>query len=389
MPSLGIHIGTPTAKGISAMARQRRNATPCIMPLSDDHYTSDEILIDFSSAGLYLCGLQTVCAVIACAATSVACCWLLPPSAVSAVRTLAVTSAVGFACMRKPVRIGRVRGVTVIFNALRPCVALYILSLTLEQLVHTCVADHAIGGSWRHVIFHMMMIFIICSAFSRAHKPKNETDMPFLVTSVSLLVIAMLPPPATPLSGPLCQAATLFSAAERLLRALLFSSLYVIHVYAAAPSQNSIHEISVCTMRSGAAAVWILGVHLFVLVLAPMQAALALWARFGSEGVSATSYTQVDNRSDSGGSDAELGLSAAPYYDQTKENTPLVSSLSNESYLAEGVPVDARMVAQPGVLRGGAGGSVFSLHQLGNGGNGGSGSVMSSERMAQIAANLS
>tara|TARA_Y100000389_G_C17396954_1_gene483061 strand:- start:37 stop:1110 length:1074 start_codon:yes stop_codon:yes gene_type:complete len=356
------------------------------MPLSDDHFASDEILIDFSSAGLYLCGLQTVCAVIACAATSVACCWLLPPSAVSAVRTLAVTSAVGFCCMRKPIRVGRVRGVTVIFNALRPCVALYILSLTLEQLVHTCVADHAIGGSWRHVIFHMMMFLIICSAFSRAHKPKNETDVPFLITSASLLVVAMLPPPATPLSGPLCQAASMFSAAERMLRAMLFGAIYVIHVYAAAPSHNSIHEISVCTMRSGAAAVWILGVYMFALVLAPVQAALALWVRFGTESSLPPPYAQVDTRSDSGGSDAEMGgMGSSAYYDATKESTPLVGSLTNETYLAEGVPVDPRSIAQPGMLRGGAGGSVFSLQQLGGPAGGG---AMSQERMAQIAAGL-
>ena len=371
------------------------------MPLTEDHFASHELLIDFSSAGLYLCGLQTVCAVIACATVSIACCWLLPPSAVSAVRTLAITSAVGFCCMRKPIRVGRVRGVTVLFNALRPCVALYILSLTLEQLVHTCVADHASGGSWRHVIFHMMMVLIICSAFSRAHKPKNETDVPFLVTAGSLLVIAMLPPPATPLSGPLCQAASLFSATERLLRALLFGAVYVIHVYAAAPSQNSIHEISVCTMRSGAAAVWILGVHMFALVLAPVQAALALWARFGSESNGPTPiYAQVDSRSDSGGSDSELGLPG--YYDTTtasmlKEQHPLVGAgdsdvgLSNESYLAEGVPIDPRSVAQPGLLRGGIGGSVFALQPVASPtgqGNGVSKAPMTSERMAQIAAGM-
>ena len=138
-------------------------------------------------------------------------------------------------------------------------------------------------------------------------------------------------------------------------------------------------------MRSGAAAVWILGVYIFALLLAPLQAALALWARFGSENAMPRSYAQVDTRSDSGGSDAELALSAVPYYDQTKPNTSFVNSLASEAYLAEGVPVDTRGIAQPGVVRGGAGGSVFSLHQLGTGGNN---AAMSSERMAAIAAGM-
>lgn len=372
------------------MARLRRHTTITpdpFMSLADEPYMGDDAAsIDFSSAGLYLCGLQTVVSVVVCSAASVACCWVLPAAAVSAVRTLAITSAVGLVCMRKPLRIGRVRGVTVIFNALRPCVALYILSLTLEQLVHTCVAADAMGGSWRHVIFHVMMLFIIFSAFIRAHRPRSETDVPFLLTTAALLVIAMLPPPATPLAGPLCQGPSLFSAAERLLRAMLFGSLYVIHVYAAAPSQNSIHEISVCTMRSGAAAVWILGVHIIGLALAPVQGFLALWARVGSDHVIPQNYTAVDARSDSGQSDTELGL---PHYSDTlKESLPLVASVADvngHTPQAEGIPVDPRALSSHGLLRqvNGNGSMPFAMGQAPGGTQG-----MTSERMAQIAAQI-
>ena len=140
----------------SDMARQRHIAMKNLRHLEDDVYFShDDPFIDFSSAGLYLVGLQTTVATVACAAASVASCWLLPPSAISAVRTLAITAATGFLCMRKPVRVGRVRGVTTIFNALRPCIALYIGVLTIEQLVHTCVAtDQEPTGYTRRVIFH-------------------------------------------------------------------------------------------------------------------------------------------------------------------------------------------------------------------------------------------
>ena len=381
------------------MARQRHVAMRNLRQVdSEDLYLShDDPYIDFSSAGLYLVGLQTTVATVACSAASVASCWLLPIPTISAVRTLAITAAVGFACMRKPLRVGRVRGVGTIFNALRPCVAIYISSLVIEQLVHTCVAeDHAPNGYTRKAVFHSMIALMALSGFVRAYRPTSETDAPFLVTSGAVLIVAMLPPPATPLSGPLCEGASLFHAGERLLRAFLFSALYVIHVYCSPPNRNAIHDLAVCIMRCAAAAVWVLGCHILVLWLGAIQAFVALWARFGQNGSSAPipSYGPVDTRSDSGLSDSELGIPPPPVlsssggyasgsayngsysayngysggYDKemTRASTPDVSSSSFSDGI--GVPVDASTLAQ-----------LAATH-----GNGG----LTKERMAAIAAGI-
>lgn len=313
--SLPIPLGGPEI-GQDEMARQRHQAMRNLRNVeADDVYLShDDPYIDFSSAGLYLVGLQTTVATVACAATSVASCWLLPVAAISAVRTLAITSAIGFICMRKPIRIGKVRGVVTLFNALRPCVAIYISVLVVEQLVHTCVDEGSTRpGMTRHVVFHVMMTIITMSGFVRAYKPYSETDAPFLVTSAALVIVALLPPPATPLSGPLCEGASLWAAGERLLRAFLFSALYVIHVYCSPPYRNAIHDLAVCIMRCAAAAVWVLGCHIFVVWLGAIQAMVALWARFGHENaLPTTNYSSVDTRSDSGLSDAELGIPPPP-----------------------------------------------------------------------------
>lgn len=290
------------------MARQRPSVmTKPLKNLSDEVYLShDDPYIDFSSAGLYLVGLQTTVATVACAGTSLACCWLMPAYLISAVRTLAITTFVAFLFVRKPIRIGRVRGVTTIFNALRPCVVLYIGVLTIEQLVHTCVAEDSKPNSpTRKVVFHGMIAVMAMAGLWRAAKPQSETDAPFLVTTFGIVVIAMLPPPATPLTGPLCEASSLFSAGERLLRAFFFASLYVIHVYCGPPQRNSIHDLTVCIMRCAAASLWVLGCHIFILWLPIIQAIVALWARFGSEPTH--TYANVDTRSDSG-VDAELGM---------------------------------------------------------------------------------
>ena len=269
-----------------------------------------EDAIDFSSAGLYVVGIQIVLGTVACAATSVACCWLLPSAAISAVRTLALTAVIGVLFIRKPLIVGRVRGVHGVFNALRPAVPLYIFVLVVEQLVHTCVSteDTSPSGTWRRVVFNVTTMFLTLAGFIRSHRPQSESDLPFLVTALSIVTIALLPPPAAVLSGPLCEPASLSTAAERLLRAMLWSSSYAVHVYAAAPTQNSVGELAICVMRAGAASTWVLAVHLYVLPLALVQSVFCAWSRFGTADPSQREeYSALDTTSDGCASEAELG----------------------------------------------------------------------------------
>ena len=91
--------------------------------------------IDFTAAGLYLPGAQTIVATTTSACVSVLACWLVPLGAISAVRTLALTATAGVLIIRKPIKIGNTKGVNTIFSALRPCCLLYVSCLVLEQLV--------------------------------------------------------------------------------------------------------------------------------------------------------------------------------------------------------------------------------------------------------------
>ena len=263
----------------------------------------DERNIDFSSVGLYLAGLQVVFAIVCCGCISVLCCWLLPPNAISAVRTLAITTAIGLILVRSPLRIGRVKGVVTMFNALRPAVCVYILALILEQLVHTCVLPDdgtEAHSALRHGIYHVISVFLIVSGMVRAKNPRSESDMPFLVTMICLVVTALLPPPAMAKSGPLCEPTTLMGAGERVLRSLLFSTVYVVLVYAAAPSQNASNELFICVARATAASIWVLSATSWALPLAPLQAGIVLFSRLNEHDApnahdqqSASSYEQV------------------------------------------------------------------------------------------------
>ena len=101
----------------------------------------EEDNVDFTNASLYLSGMQTVFAICMCAVVSVLSCWVAPEGGVSAVRTLAFCVATSVVLMRRPLRVGRVRGVQLVFASLQPSVAIYLLGLVVEQLVHTCASD--------------------------------------------------------------------------------------------------------------------------------------------------------------------------------------------------------------------------------------------------------
>ena len=199
------------------------------------------------------------------------------------------------------------------FNAMRPCVVIYVLGLTIEQLVHTCVEDESRTPLlWKRLGFHAVTIVMVASGFVRARAPRSETDLPFLITLMAVLALAVVPPPAVAMAGPLCEPPTLMMAGERLLRALLFSMLYAVHAYVSAPRANEMHELAIVVIRSGSASLWVLAVHPAVLALAPAQAGLALFARFQRcDGADVAStfgppYSSVDTRSDGGGSMDEI-----------------------------------------------------------------------------------
>ena len=158
---------------------------------------AEDAVVDFNDASLYLPLAQTIFAICACAAVSVLSCWLAPNGAVSAVRTLALCSATGGLLMRTPIRLGKAHGITVVFAALQLAVPLYLATLVVEQLVHTCSMDASHTPSWRHVVFHGAVAVQVYAGFMRARAPLEDTDRPFILTLLALMVIAIMPPPTT------------------------------------------------------------------------------------------------------------------------------------------------------------------------------------------------
>ena len=241
-------------------------------------------MVDFANASLYLGGLQTVFSLVCTAVVSVLACWLVPEGGVSAVRTLALCAAVGALLMRKPLRVGRAHGVHVIFSALQPALPLYLLSLVTEQLIHTCSVETNSVPSWRRVVFHAMILAMTVSGMMSARAPMGQTDVPFLITAVALLVVALLPPPAQALVGPLCQSVSLWEASDRLVRAFAFATLYCAHVYAST-SSNGLDTAGtwVVVTRSASSSIWTMGAHIAWLPIAVAQCAIVILSRLRLE----------------------------------------------------------------------------------------------------------
>lgn len=272
----------------------------------DDADTEDNSIVDFANASLYLAGLQTVFSIVTCAFVSVLSCWIVPGSGVSAVRTLAVCVAAGSLLMLKPLRVGRSHGIKIVFASLQPAVPIYLLALVVEQLVHTCTSDTSNAPSWRRVVFHSMILVMVISGMMRSRQPLKDTDSPFLLTSTALLVIAIMPPPAVALVGPLCQSVTLWEAADRLIRAFAFAILYCVHVYALTATTNlTKSETMICVSRSASASLWTLGAHVFWLPLAILQSGIVILARIRIE--QKPEYSPVADTSDDELARVEMG----------------------------------------------------------------------------------
>ena len=315
---------------------------------SDRHKRDDERHIDFTSVGLYLAGLQTCVVTVCCAVTSILSCWMVSPNSTSAVRTLAISTVTGVVLMYKPLRVGRVRGVAMLFNALRPCVVIYVMALVVEQLIHACtiratavqkpimsaaeaahtlaippvaataavpeyehpygygvdkhiasppqatrpllwqskIHDAASASTTEVVFYYGICLLLVSSGILRARAPRSEWDASFLITLCSLFALAMLPPTPSVLQGPLCESTSAFVAAQRILRATAFSSVYVALVYAAAPSQHASNELFICVARATAASLWIVIVPFWALLFAPIQFAIVMIVSLGPYGQS-------------------------------------------------------------------------------------------------------
>ena len=240
----------------------------------------DDSVVDFNDASLYLPLAQTVFSICSCAVVSVLSCWLTFSGAVSAVRTLALCSATGGLLMRVPLRLGKAHGITVVFAALQLGIPLYLGTLVIEQLVHTCSMDASHAPSWRHVVFHGAVAVQVYAGFMRARAPLEETDRPFILCLLACGVIAIMPPPAVALVGPLCQSVDLWEAADRIVRAFCFGMLYGVTVYASTRTRTTNYSnTSIVFFRSASASIWVSGAMIWWLPLAAAQCAIVLHAR--------------------------------------------------------------------------------------------------------------
>jgi len=270
------------------------------------HVDAEDAVVDFNDASLYLPLAQTVFSICACAVVSVLSCWLAFSGAVSAVRTLALCSATGGLLMRVPIRLGKAHGISVVFAALQLGIPLYLATLVIEQLVHTCSMDASHAPSWRHVVFHSAVAVQVYAGFLRARAPLEETDRPFILCLLACGVIAIMPPPAVALVGPLCQSVDLWEAADRIVRAFCFGMLYSVTVYASTRTRSSNYSnTSIVFFRSASASIWVSGAMLWWLPLAAAQCAIVMHARAMHSAAPPKQYKPIESTSSTDDEDLE------------------------------------------------------------------------------------
>jgi hypothetical protein len=168
-------------------------------------------------------------------------------------------------------------------------------------------ATHA--PSWRHVVFHGAVLVMVYAGFMRARAPLMDTDRPFILTLLALMVIAIMPPPAVALAGPLCQSVNLWEAADRIVRAFCFGTLYSITVYTSTRTRCSNYSnTSIVFFRSASASLWVSGALIWWLPLAAAQCAIMMHARAVNSGDStgtAKEYKAIESAASTDDEDLE------------------------------------------------------------------------------------
>ena len=140
----------------------------------------------------------------------------------------------------------------------------------------------------------------------RARAPLEETDRPFILCLLACGVIAIMPPPAVALVGPLCQSVDLWEAADRIVRAFCFGMLYSVTVYASTRTRTSNYSnTSIVFFRSASASIWVSGAMLWWLPLAAAQCAIVMHARAMHSAAPLKQYKPIESTSSTDDEDLE------------------------------------------------------------------------------------
>jgi len=272
--------------------------------------------IEYDNVELYLCGIQSTLVTCLTAASSVLACWLLPSSYVTSVRTLAVCTAVAFSGTVHAFKIQGARGAGLIFNALRPCPWIYLFSLVVEQLGHTCLSDGSReDGFIQLFVFNALGLSLaLCGIWRAVYSYSHDVGF-FTVVLTLMVLMAVLPTPVFINVGPLCAPASFSVAFERCARAVFFACAYSAFVYSRPPQETSFGAICSCCLHASCGSVWVLVCSPWVFILAPVQFVTAVWVRLrssrslcGSNGSDEyDSFCAVQSASDSDVNAAEAG----------------------------------------------------------------------------------
>jgi hypothetical protein len=237
--------------------------------------------IDFQHAGLYLIAFQTILANVGIALSS-AVVTMVSTDSSSAVRTCAVCASGAAVLLYKPFQLGgKVPGLLNVFNTLRPCALIYLLSLVLQQLTHSCMALGEMSSTppWRDWLYHGLHAPLLAAGFLRAYEPTSNFDRATLLVVVTLLLLSLLPLPAVRGDGPLCAAPSVTAALVRAVRSVVFSILFIVHVFSSDPQDLERGLWLVAAMRASAACMWALGCTPWLLPLAILQTSLCVFRR--------------------------------------------------------------------------------------------------------------
>ncbi len=247
-------------------------------------------ILEYHNVTLYVPAVQVLCAMLSGSLVCVLS-TLISTSIghVNAVRTAAFSGIACILCVARPMNFSpvdtrRTAGGDVMLNAVRPSVVVYLTSLLCEQLVHSCASGgpkNESSSSWSvgNTLSWCCMIGLCIAGLAQAASPRAHNDYPFFASAGLLIILALVSPSPRLGEGPLCEAPPFYLAVERILRAVLFGSVYCVLAYASEPISHAVHDVIICGLRASLSTVWILMAPRAMLALALVQCVIGIWTR--------------------------------------------------------------------------------------------------------------
>lgn len=301
-------------------------------------YTAMSEGIEFQNILVYLPALQVCTTVTVASAVIVGMGALQKGMPGAAIRTLGLVCSLVFFFVGKLTKVCSVRpirGVSALFESLRPVCLFWIMAVVCMQLSvkrHDCRerehvdnTDGLIVENARHsfftgqnITFQIAVGCLCMAAIARTFYVQSDGDAAVATAGIGVVLMCIFPSATETRYGILENTVTAYEGIYFCVRSVAFTVVYTVLVYGSPPARHTCSEIFICSVKALTGSLWVLLMSFALLAVCLLQCALVIYIclsnnrqhLFGNDDVQSlcqdTTMSCESNNSDSEGTQHEM-----------------------------------------------------------------------------------